>query len=100
MHLSSAPGWHSRALPVLPMRPGDFALGSSQSRAAARAALERRFASRERLSIILSPESFPECTEPSIGAWREGEDGMLVRTCILPAGMTINEAERIVSQPG
>jgi len=80
-------------------RPGNDALGSPQSRAAARASLERRFAGREKLSIILSIETFPDCTEPRIGEWRELADGKLVRTCILPAGMTIEEAEGVVAQP-
>jgi hypothetical protein len=38
-------------MPVLPVRPGDFALGSPESRAAARAVLERRFA-REGFILI------------------------------------------------
>ena len=37
--------------------PGDYALGSPQSRAAARALLERRFAGRIARTIILSAES-------------------------------------------
>ncbi|MGB0065596.1 MAG: hypothetical protein WBP85_14230 [Terracidiphilus sp.] len=39
-------------------------------------------------------------TEPRIGQWREGKDGTLVRLCSLPDGMTLQEAEQIVSQPG
>ena len=42
MHLPNAGGWHARILPVLPMKPGDYALGSPQSRAAARSLLETR----------------------------------------------------------
>jgi len=38
--------------------------------------------------------------EIRIGDWMEGHDGILFRTCNIPAGMTIQEAERIVSQPG
>ena len=98
MHLPHTPGWHLFAVPVLRMKPGDFPLGSNLSRAAARAALARRFASRERLTLILDLEI--GCTEPRIGEWREGTDGKLVRLCALPDGMTPREAERIVSKPG
>jgi hypothetical protein len=47
MHLPKAGGWHNRGVQVLPMRPGNFALGSPQSRAAARAMLVARKASKE-----------------------------------------------------
>lgn len=78
-------------------RPGCFPLGSAQSRAAARALLERRFAARTRRTIIISGS---ESKEPRIGKWEEGADGTLGRICFLPRGMTLQEAERIVSQPG
>jgi hypothetical protein len=35
-----------------------------------------------------------------IGDSIEKPDGTLFRSCNIPAGMTIQEAERIVSQPG
>ena len=38
---------HVRAMQVLPMKPGNYALGSPQSRAAARSLLEARKASKE-----------------------------------------------------
>jgi hypothetical protein len=98
MYLPGPGGWHICDMSMLPLKPGDFALGSSQSRAAARALLERRFASRERLTLILDLET--GCMEPRIGEWQEGTDGTLVRLCALPDGMTLQEAERIVSQPG
>jgi len=79
------------------MKPGDYALGSAQSRAAARALLERHFAARTRQTIIISGS---DSKEPRIGKWEEGADGSLGRICILPRGMTLQEAERIVSQPG
>lgn len=100
MHLPCPPGWHLLLLPVLYMKPGDFALGSSQSRAAARALLERRFEARKRTSIIISIPRPGANGEIRIGDWMEGPDGTLFRTCNVPAGMTIQEAERIVSQPG
>jgi hypothetical protein len=83
------------------MKPGDFALGSRQSRAAARALLECRFAARKRIEVIYSiPRPSAREGEIRIGEWMEGPDGTLFRTCNIPAGMTIQEAERIVSQSG
>jgi phosphoribosylformimino-5-aminoimidazole carboxamide ribonucleotide (ProFAR) isomerase len=76
------------------MKPGDYAVGSPQSRAAARALLERRFAGRIRRTIIVDLDT--DCTEPRIGEWREGTDGSMGRVCALPDGMTMREAERIV----
>jgi hypothetical protein len=52
--LARSAGWHLCAVPVLRMKPGDFALGSSRSRAAARAALESRFATRKRIDVVCS----------------------------------------------
>ena len=74
--------------------PGDYAIGSPQSRAAARALLERRFAGRIRRTIIVDLDT--DCTELSIGEWREGADGSLGRVCALPDGITMQEAEGIV----
>jgi hypothetical protein len=81
------------------MRPGDFALGSSRSRAAARALLARRFDARKRIDVVSSIPRPGADGEIRIGAWQEGEDGVLFRYSNIPAGMTIQEAERIVSQP-
>jgi hypothetical protein len=47
MHLPNPRGWHIVPVQVLPMRPGDFALGSPQSRAAARSLLVARKASQD-----------------------------------------------------
>lgn len=77
--------------------PVTFALGSPQSGAAARALLERRFASREELTIILFAVADSE--EPHHGDWWEGSERKLVRTCTLPGGMTLEAAERLVSRP-
>ncbi len=82
------------------MKPGDFALGSSQSRAAARALLERRFAARKRIDIVCSIPRPREDGEIHIGTWTEGADGSLFRFSSLPPGMTIEEAERIVAERG
>ena len=78
------------------MKPGDYAVGSPQSRAAARTLLERRFAGRIRRTIIVDLET--DCTEPRIGEWREGADGSLGRVCALPKGMRMQEAERNIPQ--
>jgi len=58
--------------------------------------LERRFAGRITRTIIVDLEA--DCTEPSIGEWREGADGSLGRVCALPKGMSMEEAERIVAE--
>jgi len=78
------------------MKPGDYALGSPESRAAARAVLEHRLAERNRggLTLITNiPRPFSEGIR--IGEWCEGEDGLLMRICFLPTAMTMEEAERI-----
>jgi hypothetical protein len=100
MHLPNASGWHLCILPVLCMKPGDFALGSSQSRAAARALLACRFAARKRMEIVSSIPRPGGDGGIHIGTWTEGADGSLFRFSSIPPGMTIQEAERIVSQPG
>ena len=79
-------------------RPGDYAVGSQQSRAATRALMQRRFAGRIARTIILSAETDSDCKEPRFGEWREGADGTLGRICFLPDGMTMEEAERIVAE--
>ena len=79
------------------MRPGDFALGSEQSRASARWLVEKRRVGERRFTLIMD---IGDVKEPSFSPWREGADGRLVRVCSLPAGMTLQEAERIVAKPG
>lgn len=80
-------------------RPGDYAIGSPQSRAAARAVLAHRFAGRKRVDLIVSsPIPRPRGDGIRIGEWSEGEDGTLTRVSFLPSGMTIEEAERIVAE--
>lgn len=82
-------------------RPGDYALGSAQSRAAARAALEQRLAGRKKLDIVfLSSVPFPHGEGVKVGEWQEGAGGIPMRFSWLPAGMTIEEAERIVAERG
>ncbi len=80
------------------LRHGDYAIGSPQSRAAARAILKQRFAGQKRLDFIV------QCCIPrpggellKVGEWQEGPDGTLTRFSMIPGGMTIEEAERIVA---
>jgi len=81
------------------VRPGGFPLGSTQSRAAARASLESRYAERRRIDVICSIPRHGG-NKIRIGAWIEGADGSLFRLSNIPPGMTMEEAERIVSQTG
>jgi hypothetical protein len=79
------------------LKPGEYPLGSAQSRAAARALLERRFAGRNRLDIVSSIPRPGGDGAIHIGAWSEAADGTLLRFSNIPAGMTLEEAERIVA---
>jgi hypothetical protein len=86
---------------VFSVKPGDFALGSRQSRAAARALLAKRLEARKKVQVICSiPRPGADVGDIRIGDWIEGPDGALFRICNIPAGMTIQEAERIVAPPG
>ena len=99
MHLPDARSGNSRSVQVLSMKPGDYALGSPESRAAARAALERRLAERNRFGLtFISNIPRPFGDGIRIGEWFEDADGKLIRFCSLPTGMTMEEAERIVAQ--
>jgi hypothetical protein len=78
------------------VKPGDYPLRSCQSRAAPRSLLERRFAGRKRLDVVLT-SSVPRpggALALMIGEWQEGADGTLTRFSMIPSGMTIEEAER------
>jgi hypothetical protein len=82
------------------LKPGEYPLGSAQSRAAARTLLERRRVGRRRIEIISSiPRPGGAEGEICIGDRIERPDGTLFRISSIPPGMTIEEAERIVSQP-
>lgn len=81
-------------------RPGDYAVGSPQSRAAARAILERRSATQRRTDVISSVPRSGDEGGIRIGDWIECDDGSLFRFSTIPAGMKIEEAERIVLQTG
>jgi len=94
-----------RRLPVTNSqpRPGDFALGSPESRAAARMLADHNESRIERLTILL-PGAWaerhsvpPSGPGPSATPWiRSPLNGKHVRTLVLPDGMTAEEATRIV----
>ena len=77
-------------------KPGEFPLGSPQSRAAARAQLERRYAGRKTIDFIVDLGMSIE--DLKIGEWIGTEDGTLSRISLIPEGMTMEEAERIVAE--
>jgi hypothetical protein len=62
--------------------------------------LERPFAARKRIDVFSTIPRPGSNGEIRVGTWREGADGCLFRFSSIPPGMTIQEAERIVSQPG
>jgi hypothetical protein len=81
--------------------PGEYPLGSPQSRAAARAMLKRRLEGRKRVDFVVRCiVDVPGFTKPQVGDWVECDDGMLMRCSHLPAGMTIEQAERIAAAGG
>ncbi len=80
------------------MNPSDYPLCSTQSRAAARALLERRFATRKRIDVISSIPRPGGDGGIRVGTWTECDDGSLFRVSTIPSGMTIEEAERIVAE--
>jgi hypothetical protein len=81
------------------MKPGDYAIGSPESRAAARAVLERRLAERNRGGLTLITNiPRPSGDGIRIGEWCEGADGTLMRICFLPTAMTIEEAEQVAAE--
>jgi hypothetical protein len=50
-------------------------------------------------TVVTVPRSGTD-GEVRIGDWIERPDGTLIQFSTIPAGMTVAEAERIVSQPG
>jgi len=66
-------------------RPGDFPIGSRESRAAARIQLSRRIDTRERTTIALSmPRPGQDRTRVQFDPWRECPDGTLWRLVYVP----------------
>ena len=87
--------------PVLPAtisgaKPGNFALGSIGSRAAARALLQRRQDAYERRDVILSVDAHQQPI-PSASAWNhDPKDQSMGRVVSIPDGMTLAEGLRVV----
>lgn len=72
------------------MKPGDFALRSKQSRAAARLILDQRTRSLERIEVIIA---CGDDNRPSATPWGKDKDG-LGRVIGIPEGMTIADGLR------
>lgn len=79
MYVCAASRWHSCRLQVLRLRPGDYSLGSPQSRATARALLEARFAVRRRIDAVSSVPRPGNDGGIRIGTLMECDDGSLFR---------------------
>jgi hypothetical protein len=78
------------------MKPSDYPLCSSQSRAAARALLEQRERQYERLEVILGSRERTG-NQPRASEWiQNGEEGQLFRTVLIPDGMTLAEGLRAI----
>jgi hypothetical protein len=66
--------------------PGDFPIGSLESRAAARVLLARRFDSRKRLRIIWHiPWAGQDSSRASFGEWQEWQNGTLGQWVYVPS---------------
>jgi hypothetical protein len=73
------------------VRPGDFTLGSSQSRAAARMLLEQSVKARKRFEIVLGCRA-SDVHGVHASEWRNDSKGeKLVRIISIPSGMTLVE---------
>jgi hypothetical protein len=88
-------------------RPGDFPVGSPESRAAARLMLRQRSTESQRIEIITSIQrparewsDWTDKTKPYATPWSETTDGRLMRMLYVPSGMTAYEARRIVDGEG
>jgi hypothetical protein len=66
--------------------PGDFPIGSLESRAAARTLLARRIDNRKRLRIIWHiPWTEQDSSRVSFGEWQEWQNGMLGQWVYVPS---------------
>ena len=82
--------------------PEEFPLGSAESRAAARALLERREKGVRRIQIILDMSHRPprpmENPLGAVGPW-ESWNGALYRTVLLPRGADEETKRRLLATP-
>jgi hypothetical protein len=79
------------------MKPGDYALGSEKSRAAARLLAVERGSSQARHTLWMD---IGHVDEPHCTPWTESEDGKFWRVCSIPEGMSHEEANRIIDGRG
>ena len=79
-------------------RPGEFPLGSPESRAAARMFLNNQRDSRKRIEIV-SNIARPDLdnAKPHVSPWSDFGD-VLMRMLYVPAGMTEEEARKHCDQ--
>ena len=76
-------------------KPGEFPIGTIQSRAAARMLLDRARQGRERLVVRHSiPDPRHDNTKPHATPWGTLTDGRLMRWVYVPPGMAAEEASR------
>ena len=83
------------------VRPGKYALGSGQSRAAARILLEQRRRTEKRRTVILcigglEAPSVGDPQSPGGSVWSREPDGTQMRTIWLPGGADMAECLRQV----
>lgn len=83
-------------------RPEEFPVGSAESRAAARALLERREKGVRRIQIILDMSHRPprpnENPLGAVGPW-DSWNGALYRTVLLPRGADEETKRRLLATP-
>jgi len=79
------------------LKPGDFPLGSLESRAAARMLVHQRGEQCDRLEIIVFGEPADDGA-PLATPWMKDQNGseLLIRILGVPQGMTVEEARRMV----
>ena len=78
-------------------KPGNFPIGSPESRAAARLTLEYASDNRERFEFVSHiPRPNEDNTRPHATPWVDYGDGILRRILYVPPGMDKAEARRIV----
>lgn len=70
------------------------------TRAAALSLMAARKLSERRIDVVSSVLRPDANGKIRIGTWIEGDDGSLFRFSTIPPGMTVEEAERTISQPG
>jgi len=69
------------------MKPGDYPLRSSQSRAAARRVVKDRQAGKRWITLI--DDLSDDVEEPRFTPWIEGADGNFGRVAAIPKGMSV-----------